>query len=262
MAPLFSLVALFALFSTVIASPHVSRHVYNHAHRAVTHPNIDLDRRDSLPLPKRRRSLNKRCVPRPANATTSAVPTSTNPINVAPVPSLQTSSPPGTSTPLPSSSAPPPTTYQAPSPTSEAPAPTTSDTPAPSPTTSSTPPPAQTSSSSSSGNSGFLSGVQSGQGTFYSTGLGACGITNNDSQNIVAVGWQLFDNYPGANGNSNDNPVCNKNIKVTYQGKSVVVAVTDRCTGCKETDLDMSPNAFDQLADPSVGRINLSWEWA
>lgn len=47
------------------------------------------------------------------------------------------------------------------------------------------------------------------------------------------------------------------------QGKSVEVTVTDRCTGCAETDLDFSPSAFDQLADETVGRISgMTWVWS
>lgn len=33
-------------------------------------------------------------------------------------------------------------------------------------------------------------------GTFYATGLGACGITNNDNQHIAAVSHLLFDSFP------------------------------------------------------------------
>jgi len=39
------------------------------------------------------------------------------------------------------------------------------------------------------------------------------------------------------------------------------VQLTDRCGGCAYGDLDFSPNAFNKLADPSVGRISgISWE--
>ena len=34
------------------------------------------------------------------------------------------------------------------------------------------------------------------EGTYYGTGLGACGITNNDNQHIAAVSELLFDTYP------------------------------------------------------------------
>lgn len=57
-----------------------------------------------------------------------------------------------------------------------------------------------------------MCGTQTGQGTYYETGLGACGITNTDSDFIVAVSYLLFDAYPGSNDNSNDDPVCGKKI--------------------------------------------------
>ncbi|CDO73236.1 hypothetical protein BN946_scf185007.g291 [Trametes cinnabarina] len=63
--------------------------------------------------------------------------------------------------------------------------------------------------------------------------------------------------------NPNDNPVCGRKITATYQGKSVTVAVTDRCTGCALTDLDFSPSAFSELADFDVGRLHgMTWVWA
>ncbi|KIM67247.1 hypothetical protein SCLCIDRAFT_232592 [Scleroderma citrinum Foug A] len=98
-----------------------------------------------------------------------------------------------------------------------------------------------------------MSGTQSGQGTYYSTGLGACGITNNDGQRIAAVSHLLFDSYP--------NPLCGKQITAYYQGKSTTVTVTDRCQGCAITDLDFSPTAFSDLANESLGRIDITWMW-
>jgi hypothetical protein len=70
------------------------------------------------------------------------------------------------------------------------------------------------------------------EGTYYETGLGACGVTNNDGQNIVAMSKLLFDTYPyvicmliitfpthdgiyrrGYNGvNPNQNPICGKKL--------------------------------------------------
>jgi hypothetical protein len=108
-----------------------------------------------------------------------------------------------------------------------------------------------------------MEGTQTGQGTFYGTGLGACGITNNDNQHIAAVSELLFDTYPGYDGvNPNTNPLCGKMVTASYQGKSVQVALTDRCTACKITDLDFSPSAFNEIADPAVGRISgMTWVW-
>lgn len=116
------------------------------------------------------------------------------------------------------------------------------------------------SSSSSTGTSQPSSGDHSGEGTFYSTGLGACGKTNQDTDYIVAVSHILYEENQ-VNGNSNDNSLCGKKIKATYEGNSVEVTVVDSCEGCSENDLDFSPSAFSQLADESLGRIDITWEW-
>ncbi|KAI0094743.1 RlpA-like double-psi beta-barrel-protein domain-containing protein-containing protein [Irpex rosettiformis] len=118
--------------------------------------------------------------------------------------------------------------------------------------------PSPTSGSSSSGGNGD---IHTGEGTYYATGLGSCGITNKDADFIAAVSHILYDQH--ANGaNPNNNALCNKKATATYKGKSVTVTITDRCTGCAEYDLDFSPSAFSQLADQSIGRIyGMTWQF-
>lgn len=133
------------------------------------------------------------------------------------------------------------------------------------------PPPSTTTSSqpTSTGNAGgglsVLHGTQTGQGTWYETGLTACGIQNTDEQAIVAVSHILFDEYPGyTGGNPNNNPICNKQIRATYQGKTVTATITDRCEACAETDIDFTPSLFKELTngDLGIGRLfGLTWEW-
>jgi len=128
------------------------------------------------------------------------------------------------------------------------------------------PPPAPTPTHASTGGGNqpsYMTGTQSGDGTFYATGLGACGITNNDSQHIAAVSHLLYDSFPGyQGGNPNNNPICGRKVIAHHGGNSVEVTITDRCAACKETDLDFSPSAFNTLADPALGRIAITWEWA
>jgi expansin (peptidoglycan-binding protein) len=80
---------------------------------------------------------------------------------------------------------------------------------------------------------------------------------------IIAVSKLLYDSYPGYNGvNPNNNPVCGRYIKATVGSNSVRVKVVDRCEGCAMYSLDFSPAAFNQLADPSVGRVHgMTWTW-
>ncbi|KAI0704953.1 RlpA-like double-psi beta-barrel-protein domain-containing protein-containing protein [Cytidiella melzeri] len=101
-------------------------------------------------------------------------------------------------------------------------------------------------------------------GTFYSTGLGACGITNVDTDFIAAASFLLFDGFNGYTGaNPNNNPICGKKVLAHYQGKQVTVTITDRCAGCfGKYNLDFSPSAFSQLADQTVGRIfGMTWNF-
>jgi hypothetical protein len=89
----------------------------------------------------------------------------------------------------------------------------------------------------------------------FAPGLGACGTVATDDSPIVAVSHLLYDNYPGATINPNNNPICGQKIRATYAGKSVDVTVQDRCTGCAMWDLDFSPKLFGELADLDLGRL-------
>ena len=81
------------------------------------------------------------------------------------------------------------------------------------------------SSSSSSSGSGLLAGVldvvTGGEATFFEVGLGACGWTNSDSDYIVALSHNLWDQY--------GNAVCNKKIRVSNGSKTIDVTVVDEC---------------------------------
>uniref|UniRef100_A0A060TEI0 ARAD1D07700p n=1 Tax=Blastobotrys adeninivorans TaxID=409370 RepID=A0A060TEI0_BLAAD len=170
----------------------------------------------------------------------------------------QASSPaPETSSPAPQTSSPAaPETSSTPVQTSQAP---TSQPPAPTTTSTTSQQQAPTSSSSSaapSSTGGSGSGETfSGDATYYTPGLGACGWENSESDKIVALNVAQF----GASSNGNEN--CGKKIRVQYNDKEVEVEVTDKCPGCKHGDLDLSPAAFDELADESEGRIQVTWSF-
>lgn len=147
--------------------------------------------------------------------------------------------------------APEPTTSEAPAP---APEPTTSEAPAPA-TSEAAPAPSPSAPSSGGG-----SGDHTGQATFYDTGMGSCGITNTDSDFIVALNKDMWQ-AGMIDGNPNHNTLCGKQLTAHRNGKSVTVTVTDMCPGCASGDLDLSPAAFNALATPSEGRVEVSWSW-
>lgn len=97
----------------------------------------------------------------------------------------------------------------------------------------------------------------SGDATYYSPGLGACGETNTDSDFIAALNKDQWGNPS----NPNDSPFCGKQVKINRGSKSVTVTITDKCPGCNYGDLDLSPAAFDQIADEAEGRVPITWEF-
>lgn len=149
------------------------------------------------------------------------------------------------------------TTEIAPTTEAKAPSPTTS-------TTSTTPTsttPTSTSTTPTATPSTSTGGEFSGEGTYYDPEMGACGNVNSGDEKVVAISQYLFDKYT-PNGNPNKNSLCGKKINASYEGKTVEVTIVDRCVGCKEHDLDLSPSAFADIADKGLGRIDITWEWA
>ncbi|EIW74045.1 plant expansin [Coniophora puteana RWD-64-598 SS2] len=142
---------------------------------------------------------------------------------------------------------------------------TTVPTSTPVPTTSVAPSTTSTSSSVAPTSTlpAYLVGTQTGDGTYYAPGLGACGISNTNADMIAAVSHLLYDTFPGYTGtNPNNNPICGHTVTASYGGSNVTVAITDRCTACAITDLDFAPAAFDKLASETVGRIHgVTWVW-
>ncbi|KAI8384684.1 RlpA-like double-psi beta-barrel-protein domain-containing protein-containing protein [Radiomyces spectabilis] len=96
-----------------------------------------------------------------------------------------------------------------------------------------------------------------GEGTFYFTGLGSCGEVNEDSDFIAALNAPQMAN--GAN--PNHNPICGRKARVTGPKGSVVVKIVDTCPPCQHGDLDLSPGAFEKIADFDDGRVKIDWHW-
>lgn len=106
--------------------------------------------------------------------------------------------------------------------------------------------------------------------TYYQPGLGACGLTNTDSDDIVSVSHFLFDaagSSSSTGGNSNQNPLCGLMLRAERfdedrgERRSVDLKVVDRCTGCEPDDLDVTITAFEKLASSEKGRVSVSWAW-
>jgi hypothetical protein len=103
-------------------------------------------------------------------------------------------------------------------------------------------------------------GPYTGDLTYYAPGLGACGITSQNGDSIVAVSHIIFDAV-SVSSNPNLDPLCGKMIRVRKDGKSLDLKVVDRCVGCAARDLDITEDTFAKLADVALGRVKVEWSW-
>lgn len=92
---------------------------------------------------------------------------------------------------------------------------------------------------------------RAGDATYYTPGTtGACGIKTPADKLVGALGPALY---------SKDN--CGQCATVTGPKGSVTVLLNERCGGCKGESMDLSPQAFTQIADKSAGRVKITWHF-
>lgn len=92
---------------------------------------------------------------------------------------------------------------------------------------------------------------RSGEATFYrATGEGNCSFAAGADRQVAAISNQDYA----------DAALCGAYLNVTGPQGSVTVRVTDRCPGCKPGSLDLSREAFEQIAAKSSGRMPVTWQ--
>ncbi|KAF6226024.1 hypothetical protein HO173_012514 [Letharia columbiana] len=105
-----------------------------------------------------------------------------------------------------------------------------------------------------------LTTAYSGDLTYYAAGVGSCGVTNTDSDAIVALSLPMMAN----GGNPNTNPKCGSKISIhnPTSGQTAQATVVDSCAGCAMYDIDVSGSLFTTLAGGlSAGRVSVDWEF-
>ncbi|MGH7297776.1 MAG: expansin EXLX1 family cellulose-binding protein [Polyangiaceae bacterium] len=108
------------------------------------------------------------------------------------------------------------------------------------------------SSSSSGGGATTLGQPEQGVATYYAaTGDGACGFGPSPGNLDVAAMDQ-----PEWGGSA----VCGECVAVTGPKGSVTVRIVDLCPECEAGHLDLSQQAFGQIADLSAGNVPITWQ--
>ena len=94
----------------------------------------------------------------------------------------------------------------------------------------------------------------SGEATYYdfADGSGNCGFPATPGDLMVAA-----INHP----QYANSAACGACARVTGPNGSVDVRIVDRCPECPAGDLDLSPEAFSEIAELSAGRVPITWEF-
>jgi expansin (peptidoglycan-binding protein) len=94
--------------------------------------------------------------------------------------------------------------------------------------------------------------IHSGRATYYdATGAGACGF--DASPNDLMVTAMNADEY-------NNAAYCGAYLEVSGPKGQVVVRVVDLCPECHTGHLDLSREAFAQIADLPLGNVAITWQ--
>jgi len=159
----------------------------------------------------------------------------------------------------PTNPAPEPTTTTEPEPTTP---PTDESTTPPmnEPTTTTEPEPTTTApDNNNGGNNGGDGEVHTGGiATFYNQdgSEGACGGFHSDSDLIGAMNQGRYGD------SSQKSSECGRQVRITNpkNGKEVVITIVDDCPTCPLINsIDLSPSAFNEIADPVEGEVPISW---
>ncbi|KAK7691952.1 hypothetical protein QCA50_005357 [Cerrena zonata] len=105
--------------------------------------------------------------------------------------------------------------------------------------------------------------AQTHTGTLFNfvPGLGACGFTNSSDQTVASVSSQVFNSFPGAGPNPNNNPICTHSVTISSNGTNLTAPIVDFCTQCDQFSVGLSPSAFEQFAPLPNGIVpNVTWE--
>lgn len=86
---------------------------------------------------------------------------------------------------------------------------------------------------------------------YYATGGGACSFDPSaDDMMVAAMNGAQYDNAA----------FCGAHVQVVGPRGAVTVRIVDLCPGCQSGDLDLSQEAFVQIAELRQGRVPISWQ--
>lgn len=98
-----------------------------------------------------------------------------------------------------------------------------------------------------------MGNIVNGEATYYdATGVGNCSFeATTDNMLVAALNTADYGNAEW----------CGTCAEVMGPLGTVTVKIVDRCPGCASGDIDLSGTAFSQIANPSDGRVPITWKF-
>jgi expansin len=96
--------------------------------------------------------------------------------------------------------------------------------------------------------------THTGQATFYTTADGTGNCSFDASPNDLMIGAMNATDYAGS-------AVCGGCAQIKGPNGEITIRIVDQCPECPQGNIDLSPEAFDGIAERSQGRVPITWTY-
>jgi expansin (peptidoglycan-binding protein) len=96
--------------------------------------------------------------------------------------------------------------------------------------------------------------LHTGEATYYDFADGSGNCSFDPSPGDLMIGAMNHDDYA-------DSAACGACVRLTGPNGEITIRVVDQCPECPAGDIDLSPEAFTQIAELSAGRVPISWRY-
>ena len=96
--------------------------------------------------------------------------------------------------------------------------------------------------------------LHTGEATYYTfaDGTGNCGF--DASPDDLMIGAMNHTDYAGS-------AACGACVQLTGPNATITIRIVDQCPECPAGNIDLSPEAFGQIAALEAGRVPISWQY-
>jgi len=95
---------------------------------------------------------------------------------------------------------------------------------------------------------------RAGEATYYTFAHGSGNCSFDPTPDDLMVGAMNATDYAGAS-------ACGACARLDGPNGTVTVRLVDQCPECPEGNIDLSPEAFDRIAERSAGRVPIDWHY-